>query len=186
VPANRQEPTDEELMLAAGRGSREAFAEIVDRHHARILNLLTFLTGDREMASDLTQDCFLRALRAAPRWKPRARLTTWLVTVARNAAFDAKRAAWQRREPLDVEPAAPGPAPDEVLSRHELAARLNAVLAELSPEDREALVLSELGGMSYREIARVAGVPEGTVASRKNRAVRRVRERWHRTPEEKS
>ena len=63
-------PTDEELMLAAGRGSREAFAEIVDRHHARILNLLTFLTGDREMASDLTQDCFLRALRAAPRWQP--------------------------------------------------------------------------------------------------------------------
>lgn len=172
-------PTDEELMLAAGRGSREAFAEIVDRHHARILNLLTFLTGDREMASDLTQDSFLRLLRAAPRWEPRAKLGTYLVTIARNAAIDAGRAAWARREPLDVEPASPDPAPDEAAARNELARRLNGVLAELPPEEREALVLSEVGGLSYREIAEAAGVPEGTVASRKSRAVRRFRERWH-------
>ena len=186
MPANCQEPGDEELMLAAGRGSREAFAEIVRRHHARVLSLLTFLTGDREMASDLTQDCFLRALRAAPRWRPRARLTTYLVTLARNAAIDAKRAAWQRREPLDAEPVAAGPAPDEITSRHELARRLNTMLADLPPEDREALVLSEVGGLTYREIAEAAGVPEGTVASRKSRAIRRVRERWHRTPEGES
>lgn len=184
-PGDRK-PTDEELMLAAGRGSRNAFAQIVDRHHARILNLLTFLTGDREMASDLTQDSFLRLLRAAPRWKPRAELRTYLVTIARNAAIDAGRAAWRRREPLETEPVSADPGPDETAERNELARRLNRVLAELPPEEREALVLSEVGGLSYREIAEAAGVPEGTVASRKNRAVRRVRERWHPAPEDGS
>jgi RNA polymerase sigma-70 factor (ECF subfamily) len=171
-------------MLAAGRGSPEAFAAIVDRHHARLLNLLTFLTGDREMASDLTQECFLRLLRAAPRWEPRAALRTYLVTLARHAAIDAGRAAWRRREPLHEEPASPDPAPDDVAARNELARRLNGVLAELPAGEREALVLSEVGGLSYREIAEAAGVPEGTVASRKNRAIRHVRERWHPTPEE--
>ena len=127
----------------------------------------------------------MRRLFAAPRWRPRARLTTYLVTLARNAAIDARRAAWQRREPLDAEPASAGPAPDEIAHRHELARRLSAALAEIPPEDREALVLSEVGGLSYREIAEAAGVPEGTVASRKNRAIRRVRERLLRAAKEK-
>jgi RNA polymerase sigma-70 factor (ECF subfamily) len=171
-------PSDEQLMLAAGRGDREAFAAIVDRHQRRVLNLLLFLCGDRETARDLTQECFLRLLRAAPRWEPRARLTTYVTTIARRLAMDAGAKAWERREPLETEPASADPGPDVVAERRELAGRLAAVLAQLPDEDREVLVLSEAGGLKYREIAEMLAVPEGTVASRKSRAVRRVRELW--------
>lgn len=171
-------PSDEQLMLAAGRGDRGAFAAIVDRHHRRVLNLLVFLCGDRETARDLTQECFLRLLRAAPRWEPRAKLTTYVTTIARRLAMDARAEAWERREPLEVEPASPDPGPDVVVERRERAERLAAVLARLPADDREVLVLSEVGGLKYREIAELLAVPEGTVASRKSRAVRRVRELW--------
>lgn len=171
-------PTDEELLLAAGRGDRESFATIVDRHHGRVLKLLRFLVGDREMARDLTQECFLRLLRAAPRYRPRARFTTYLVTIARRLAFDAKAKAWERREPLEREPSSPNPGPDVLLERRERVERLTAILGKLADADREVLVLSEVGGLKLREIAQLLSIPEGTVASRKNRAVRRVRELW--------
>jgi RNA polymerase sigma-70 factor (ECF subfamily) len=176
--ANPRSETDEDLMRAAAKGSREAFAAIVDRHHARLLGLMTFLTGDREMARDLTQDCFVKLLRAAPRYEPRAKFRTYLATIARRLVIDAKARAWERREPLDFEPAAPNPGPDAAAERRERSERLAAVLATLAAEDREALVLSEAGGLKQREIAELVGAPEGTVASRKNRAVRLVRERW--------
>jgi len=174
----RTAPSDERLMLAAGRGDRASFAAIVDRHHGRVLNLLMWLVGERELARDLTQECFLRLLRAAPRYEPRAKLTTYLATIARRLAFDARAKAWERREPLETEPASPDPGPDVVLERRERAERLAAVLARIAEEDREVLLLSEVGGLKYREIAELLSVPEGTVASRKNRAVREVRALW--------
>jgi RNA polymerase sigma-70 factor (ECF subfamily) len=166
-------------MIAAGRGSRDSFEAIVSRHHRRVLNLLLFLVGDREMARDLTQECFLRLLRAAPRYEPRARFTTYLTTIARRLAFDAKEKAWERREPLETEPVSPEPGPDALVERNEQGRMLGILLAGLAEEDREALVLSEVGGLKYREIAELTGVPEGTVASRKNRALRQIRERWN-------
>jgi RNA polymerase sigma-70 factor (ECF subfamily) len=170
--------TDEDLLLQAGRGSREAFAALVDRHHESVLRLAFFLVGDRETARDLTQDCFLRLLRAAPRYESRGKFRSYLLTIARRLAYDARARAWERRESLEAEPPSPDPGPDEVWERRERAERLGSVLATLADEDREALVLSEVGGLRYREIAEMAGVPEGTIASRKNRALRLVRERW--------
>ncbi len=172
-------------MVSARHGSREAFAVIVERHQRRVLNLMLFLLGDRETARDLTQECFLRLLRAAPRYEPRARFTTYLVTIARRLALDERAKAWGRREPLEAEPPAPDPGPDAELETRERSARLVAVLGTLAEEDREALLLSEVGGLRYREIAELAGVPEGTVASRKSRAVRQVRERWRERWKEK-
>lgn len=111
---DRSAPSDEQLMLSAGRGDRDSFASLVDRHHRRILNLLVYLVGDRELARDLTQECFLRLLRAAPRYEPRAKFSTYVATIARRLAFDARAKAWERREPLDAEPASPDPGPDSL------------------------------------------------------------------------
>ena len=176
----RRKPTstDEDLLRRAGRGSSEAFAEIVERHHESVLRLIYFLVGDRETARDLTQDCFLKLLRAAPRYEPRGKFRSYLATIARRLAYDSRARGWERRVSLESEPVSPAPGPDVAWERRERAERLAHVLATLPVEEREALVLSEVAGLKQREIAELAGVPEGTVASRKNRAIRHVRERW--------
>jgi RNA polymerase sigma-70 factor (ECF subfamily) len=171
-------PTDDELLAEVGHGSREALATLVDRHHAWLLRTTTWLAHDPDAGHDLAQECFLRLVKAAGRWEGRAALRTWLATVARNLAIDAGRRAWSRRETLPADAAATGPAPDELAARAERTDRLRAVLAELALEEREALVLSEMAGLTQDEIARASGVPPGTVASRKHRAVRKVRALW--------
>jgi RNA polymerase sigma-70 factor (ECF subfamily) len=165
-------------MAQAARGSEAAFTEIVERHHGRLLRTFRLLGAGGDEARDLAQECFLRLLRAAPRWQPRARFSTFLFTVAKRLASDARGRAWvRRRVPLEAEPMGDCDASSAVEAR-ELRERVAEALAGLAAPDREALVWSEIGGLTYREIAEIHGVPEGTVASRKHRAVRQVRERW--------
>lgn len=176
MPARR---SDEELMMEAARGSTAAFEEIVGRYQAKVLNLFCFLAGDRESAKDLTQDCFLKLLRNAPTYRVRAKFSTYLFTIARRLAFDEKAKAWTRkRGPMPVDLPSPGRGPDEEVERIETYRKLAAALETLPEKEREALVLSEAADLSYAEIAEVAGCPEGTVASRKNRALRLLRMEW--------
>lgn len=170
--------TDEELMREAGGGSADAFDRIVRRHQGAVLRLFMMMVGDRETARDLTQECFLKLLRSAPRYEVKAKFTTFLYTIARRLAFDEKAKAWNRREPMEREFASPADGPDHAYEKKETALRLAAALAKLPDPEREALVLSEAGGMRYADIAKIAGCPEGTVASRKNRAVRMLRKTW--------
>jgi RNA polymerase sigma-70 factor (ECF subfamily) len=178
------ERTDEQLMTRVKAGDVDAFGELVERHHQRALNFAYRLTGDAEMARDIAQESFLRILKAAGRYQPRARFTTYLFTVVRNTAVEAARRAHRRfevrtAEPDTIDALAPASrttdAPDAMLERDELHRRLRQAMASLPAHLREAFVLTEVEGFSYREAAEICECPEGTVASRKHSAVERLR-----------
>jgi RNA polymerase sigma-70 factor (ECF subfamily) len=170
--------TDEEVMMEVARGSEEAFDELLGRYQRKVLSFFSRFLQEREAAKDLTQECFLRLLCAARRYRPSAKFSSYLFTIARRLAYDERSKAWHRREELPRDMPSRDEAPDRALEKKEAARRLEEVLASLPDQEREVFLLSESAGLRYAEIGRMTGVPEGTVASRKNRAVRLIRERW--------
>ena len=184
------ERTDEQLMICTGEGDVDAYAELVERHHVRALNLAYRLSGDPEVSRDIAQESFLRILKGAPRYRAQARFTTYLHTVVRNLVIENVRKKRRRPEsalpqgadPSSENPASPavgGPPPDRpdvAMERKEIRQRLQHALAELPDDLRDAFVLTEIEGLSYREVGQICGCPEGTVASRKHNAVAQLRE----------
>ena len=163
------------VVARARRGDAEAFAALV-RHYDPGLRSLAFrLLGDRDLMDDVLQDAYLKAYRALPRFKGRSRLGTWLYRIVYNAAVDElERGRRGTYVPLDevVDPPDPRPGTaDAVATRNDLA----EALARLAPEDRATVLMVDAQGFDYREAAEVLGVPEGTVASRLNRARRTLR-----------
>ena len=153
--------SDERLMLRFQAGDVRAFEELVRRHRTPIFSFLLRLTGDRGRAEDLCQETFLRAVRAAERWEPRALFRTWLYAVARNQAFDdARRQAFRRTEPLDDPARAPAasedPAPDRAAEAALVRPKLEAALAALPAEQREVFLLREHAGLRFHEIGRAS------------------------------
>jgi len=179
------EESDEELMRRFQAGDARAFEILVRRHRTTLWNFLLRLVGDRARAEDLLQDTFLRAVKASAEWEARAKVTTWLFAIARNLATDeARRAVHRRAEPLEGRDDAPGPIdraasddppPDAAAEGALLRPRLEAALAALPAEQREVFLLREQGGLGFREIAEVTGVPENTVKSRMRYALEGLR-----------
>jgi RNA polymerase sigma-70 factor (ECF subfamily) len=163
------EASDEELLGAAGRGDAEAFATLYDRYGPRIMGFCHRLSGERSTAEDLTQETFLRAWRAAPRWRPEGPVPTWLYQIAR-------RAWWKRRDRTRMRRAREARAADLRAGRteasagspedREFALRLEGALRRLSPRLRLVFVLVRLHGLPYAEAASIAGLRLGTVKSR--------------------
>jgi RNA polymerase sigma-70 factor (ECF subfamily) len=174
--------SDERLMLRFQAGDVPAFEELVRRHRTPIFSFLLRLTGDRGRAEDLCQDAFLRVVKAAGAWEPRATFRTWVFAVARNLAFDeARRQAFRRTEPLD-DPARAGeaseaPGPDRAAEGALLRPKLEAALASLPDEQREVFLLREHAGLKFAEIAEVTGTAENTVKSRMRYALEALRAR---------
>jgi RNA polymerase sigma-70 factor (ECF subfamily) len=175
---NARRATDEQLMLRVARGSSSAFGELVDRYHGKVLSLLHLMLGERERARDLTQECFLRLLRSARRYRVKARFSTYLFTIARRLAYDETRRPQRAAEPVPDDLVSPETNPEAGMQRGEEQGRVRRLVAALPAEEREVLLLSELAGLRYAEIARAVGCPAGTVASRKNRALSRLRRQW--------
>ncbi len=176
------EESDERLMLRYQAGDAPAFEVLVRRHRTPVFSFLLRLGGDRARAEDLCQETFLRAVRAAADWTPRARFQTWLYAIARNQAVDAaRRQAFRRADPLDEAPAAAtasgGPGPDRAAESALLRPKLEAALAALPEEQREVFLLREYAGLRFHEIASVTGVSENTVKSRMRYALEARRER---------
>jgi RNA polymerase sigma-70 factor, ECF subfamily len=177
--------TDTELMQKTGAGDMEAFGILIERHHLRVLNLAFRLTGDAELARDIAQDCFLKLHRAADRYRPSGRFIAYLGSITRNLALDAFRQQ-SRHRPADLNHidyyqqsgiALTGQSPETPERLHERRQReeqLMTALAELPEDQRSAFVLSEIEGLSYSEIAVVCDCPEGTIASRKHNALRKL------------
>lgn len=187
-PRNPLEGSDERLMLLTAKGDLDAFGRLVDRHHQRALNLAYRLSGDAERSKDIVQESFLRILKAARKYEPRALFTTYLYSVIRNMVREKARQTRRRREnslddrlgnglvaEIDSNAVAHPVSPDVVLQRTELEEGLMAALASLPDDLRVVFVLSEMEGLSYAEIASVCECPTGTVASRKHAAITRLR-----------
>jgi RNA polymerase sigma-70 factor (ECF subfamily) len=183
------EETDEQLMRRFQRGDARAFETLMHRHQAPIHGFLLRLTGERTRAEDLVQEAFLRLVKGAAGWEPRAAVRTWLFTIARNLATDAaRRQALRVTEPLDATgpdgegprhppPAATGPAPDEAAEAARLRPRLEAALAALPVDQREVFLLREHAGLGFAEIAEATGANENTVKSRMRYALLALRAR---------
>lgn len=169
---------DAELVRGCLRGDAEAWQEIVHTHTRRIYNLCYRFTASREEAQDLTQEVFLRVFRTLKSYDAgQGALGVWMHRVARNLLIDHYRATRHERASVSLEDELPrleekpsrALPPDRGVALGELSAAIQQALTRLSPELREAVILRDLQGLEYREIAQVLEVPEGTVKSRINR-----------------
>jgi RNA polymerase sigma-70 factor (ECF subfamily) len=153
---------DQILVRRAQKGDRHAFERLVEEHQHRMYTLAARVLGSREDADDAVQEALVRAWLALPRFRGDARFSTWLYRIVVNAAHDvrAKRRAVPVEEP-------PEPAdPRDRFAEQELSGELQRALGALDESYRMAVVLYDVLGCSYAEIAEMTGVAEGTVKSR--------------------
>lgn len=164
---------ESELIVLAQQGDQAAYGVLVRRHQDRIYRHLLNLTGSREEALELAQQAFIEAWQALPNWVPNAQFHTWLYRIASNAAIDVlRRRKVVRFVPLDDDYDAPAdqPGPEAQLQARQSLRALDAALARLPPQQREIVLLREVEGLSYAELAATLGIDEGTVKSRLARA----------------
>jgi len=173
---------DLELAAAHRRGDPEAFAEVYRRHGTTVYNLALRMAGDPDAAADLTQEVFLRVHRHLGKFRGRSALKTWIFRVALNHC--RSRLGRRPRPTISLtaaegEPARevpdPGRGPEERAMARDEGRRLEAALAALPVAFREAVVLRDVQGLAYEEIAEVLGVRIGTVRSRIARGRDRLR-----------
>jgi len=149
----------------ARHGDRAALDALLRRHHDRLHALCWRMTGNRADAADATQEALMAIVRGLPRYDGRARFGTWAYRVAVNACIDELRKRRRRPEPMQDAADRERPTPsgaDAVVDRMVI----DDALRTLRPEFRAAVVLRDLCGLEYAEIAEVLDVPIGTVRSR--------------------
>jgi len=167
--------TDVDLMLRVKEDDEEAFRALFRKHSPRVLQFVRRLVRDEGVADELTQDVFVQLYRARRRYRPDARFSTWLYTIAMNLCRNERR---RREHQLRVRPEAAGDgdhaqaldspsrsaatAEEEVAGR-ELEGRLRGALAGLPDKQRTALLLSRVDGLAYRDVATVLKCSEGAV-----------------------
>ncbi|MBW7905550.1 MAG: sigma-70 family RNA polymerase sigma factor [Phycisphaerae bacterium] len=176
----------DDMLRRVRRADPDALAELVEAYAPRLMGLLLRLTGVREVAEDLVQETFLRAISSLGAYDDRGRFEAWLFRIAANLARDEARKNRRRGVPHSLAHGNTGDAgadvadrkrdlPHEALLREESVRRLEAGLARLSPADREVLLLRHYSGLSFREIAGLLGVPLGTALARAHRALAHLR-----------
>jgi RNA polymerase sigma-70 factor (ECF subfamily) len=174
--------SDEDLMALVMGGSETAFESLVDRYSGRVLNVVYRYIGDRQRSEDITQEVFLRVHLHRLRYRPGGRFSAWLFTIAANLAKNEIRSRVRHRGTMSLDQLTEvsgdaelveldrAESPEHWAEQAELQEAVAAAVAELPDPYREAVVLRDLNGMSYEEIAEILGVPGGTVRSRINRA----------------
>jgi RNA polymerase sigma-70 factor, ECF subfamily len=174
------------LIQRCALGEERACAELVSEHQRMVVQLAMNLLSDRDEALDLSQEVFLRVFRTIHRFRGQSSLRTWIYRIAVNQARNRHR-FWRRRHradqvSLDQHIATHGELlssgeskPDRMFAQKELAERLQRALDHLPFDQRTAIVLREIDGLSYEEIAFSLGVAVGTVKSRLTRARQALR-----------
>lgn len=167
------ELSDEVLLPAVARGSEEAFLTVYRRRQASVYRYAVHLSGDADVAAETVQETFLALFRDAGRLDPaRGTVLAWLFAVARNQVLRQMRSRRQHlslEEDDQPEPVAPG-CVLAGLEQEQLSARVREYMETLPAVYREVLVLCDMQGLSYEEVAAIAGCPTGTVRSRLHRA----------------
>ena len=166
---------DQELMRIVQSGDYSPASEIYDRYSGRIYNFAFRFLKNSEAAEDATQEVFVKMLKHANQFHGDAKLSTWLFSITANWCRDYLRKADNKsKESEDVLISLPAPselAPDRNLERRESERRVQRALQSLTAEQREAILLSRYQGLSYAEIAQIAGCSEGAVKTRVFRAM---------------
>jgi len=167
--------SDQELMRIVQAGDLSPASEIYDRYSGRIYNFALRFLKNAEAAEDATQEVFVKMIRHASQFQGDAKLSTWLFSITANWCRDFLRKADNKsKESDDVLVTLPAPldqSPDRHLERREDEQRVQRALQALTPEQREAILLSRYQGLSYAEIAQISGCSEGAVKTRVFRAM---------------
>lgn len=171
---------DFRLVALAQKGDMEAYDQLVIRHRGKIYAMIRNMVKNDADAWDLSQDAFVKAWQALPRFEARSRFSTWLFRISHNVVYD-----WVRKRKIEsagelndeifnrdtIAPSAKTApsfteAPDDALSNTELREKIEDALSKISPEHREVVMLKDVQGLAYKEIADVMDCSLGTVMSR--------------------
>jgi RNA polymerase sigma-70 factor (ECF subfamily) len=171
---------DFRLVALAQKGDTSAYDALVTRHRGRIFAMIRNMIHQEADAWDLSQEVFIKAWNALPRFEAKARFSTWLYRIAHNTVYD-----WVRKRKIDsagelndeifererIDSASfttpsGGESPDATMAHGELRVKIEIALAKLSPEHREVVILKDVQGLSYKEIAEAMSSTLGTVMSR--------------------
>lgn len=185
------EESDENLVKLAQNGDKQAFQALMEKYQRRIFNLCYGMVKNSADAADLVQDAFIKAYRNIAKFRGNSAFYTWMYRIAKNVCIDFLRKkkrrpmvdfddAIRRDEPVDGDesllPSPLGINPAKVASRNELLQQIDAALGTLSEAHREVLVLREIDGLAYQEIADLVDISIGTVMSRLYHARKNMQE----------
>jgi RNA polymerase sigma-70 factor (ECF subfamily) len=169
---------DRVLIERAKTGDRKAFRQLVERHQRRAFAIAVGLVRDEQDAREIVQEAFLRVHRGLTRFNGSSTFFTWLYRIVTNLSIDFMRRPARREEELDegrglTDEGRPllfaridGADPIDVVRRREIAERIQRALDELPPYHRGVILMREIEGMSYEEMAQAMGVSKGTIMSR--------------------
>ncbi len=170
------------LIDEALGGDSAAFGQLVTRYQDRLYNTLVHVVGSREAAYDAVQDAFVQAYVKLDTFQRASAFYTWLYRIAFNMAVSRRRrekptvSVEHAREVLGHEPIDRGEAPGARMEQKERACQVQAGLARISEEHRSILILREIDGCSYEQIAEILDLPIGTIRSRLHRARLQLRD----------
>ncbi len=172
---------DAALVARTQEGNRDAFSALVVRYQDRVVNLVYRRLNDREAALDVAQDVFLKAYRGLSRFEGQSKFFTWLFRITMNETCSARRKRNRRPAPLSLNREGPDGArlsdpadttyePSAEVERQDDEAMIRRAIFELDDDLGQVLVLRDIEGLSYAEVAKILGVPLGSVKSRIHRA----------------
>jgi RNA polymerase sigma-70 factor (ECF subfamily) len=182
--------TDQEVVLRARSGQETAYRELIRRYERPIFALLFRMVRDRELAEDLSQETFVKALNAIDSYRPEFKFSSWIFKIANNAAIDHLRRRELDTLSLDGSPHAETPeamqatalqigarqeTPLDTVEAKELGSAIEAAIGSLRPEYRSCILLRHVEGRAYEEIAEILNLPLGTVKTYIHRARNELR-----------
>ena len=197
-PLDSEADSDVQLMLAVQQGDQAAYHRLFEKHVAGVIGFAMQFVGNRARAEELAQDVFLQVYRTRSRYTPRARFKTWLYRMVTNACLSELRRPEHRvhLEPLDPQPGErmddapafvenPSRSSEEMALDHETLDRLRTTVAELPVQQRAALLLARVNGLSYDEVAASLSCSVSAVKSLIHRATVTLRQRMRNDSEGK-
>ena len=182
--------TDQEVVLQARAGLEAAYRELIRRYERPVFALLFRMVRDRELAEDLAQETFIKALNAIESYRPEFKFSSWIFKIANNAAIDHLRRRELDTLSLDGSPHAETPeamqatalqigarqeSPLDTVEAKELGSEIEAAIGRLRPEYRSCILLRHVEGRAYEEIAEILDLPLGTVKTYIHRARNELR-----------
>ena len=189
--AELAQKTDQEIVALARAGEEAAYRELIRRYERPLFSLLFRMVRDRELAEDLAQETFVKALNAIESYRPEFKFSSWIFKIANNAAIDHLRRRELDTLSLEGSPQAETPEAIEATAlqiggrqesplaeaeARELGGQIEAAIAQLRPEYRSCILLRHVEGRAYEEIAEILNLPLGTVKTYIHRARNELRQ----------
>jgi RNA polymerase sigma-70 factor (ECF subfamily) len=183
--------SDQDIVALARAGEEPAYRELIRRYERPIFSLLYRMVRDRELAEDLAQETFVKALNAIESYRPEFKFSSWIFKIANNAAIDHLRRRELDTLSLEGSPHAETPdaieatalqigarqeSPLDAVEARELGGQIEAAIARLRPEYRSCILLRHVEGRAYEEIAEILSLPLGTVKTYIHRARNELRQ----------